>query len=62
MVKRSSGIIMGILQIIKMLKGLRVGLLCYIVKYVGESNVKITYNKEKDLFWWLNIKDQLKLL
>ena len=29
MVKRSSEIIMGILQIIKMLKGMRVGLLCY---------------------------------
>ena len=29
---------------------------------VGESNVKITYNKERDLFRWLHIKDQLKLL
>ena len=30
--------------------------------YVGESNVKITYNKERYLFCWLEIKDQLKLL
>ena len=22
----------------------------------------MTYNKERDLFWWLDIKDQLKLL
>ena len=29
---------------------------------VGESNVKMTSNKERALFWWLDIKDQLKLL
>ena len=29
---------------------------------MGESNVKMTSNKERDLFWCLNIKDQLKLL
>ena len=30
--------------------------------YVGESNVKMTSNKERGLFSWLDIKDQLKLL
>ena len=34
----------------------------FIVIYVGESNVKMTSNKERELFWWLDIKDQLKLL
>ena len=32
------------------------------VLYLGESNVKMAYKKERDLFWWLNIKDKLKLL
>ena len=30
--------------------------------YVGESNVRKPSNKERDLFWCLDIKDQLKLL
>ena len=34
----------------------------FIVIYVGESNVKMTSNNERDLFWCLDIKDQLKLL
>ena len=34
----------------------------FIVIYVGESNVKMTLNKERALFWLLDIKDQLKLL
>ena len=46
MVKRSSSIMKRILQIMMMLKGLKVGLLLY----VGESNVKMTSNKERELF------------
>ena len=46
MLKRSSFIMKRILQIIMMLKGLKVGLLLY----VGESNVKMTLNKERALF------------
>ena len=33
----------------------------FIVLYVGESNVRMPSNKERDLFWWLEIEDQLKL-
>ena len=29
---------------------------------MGDSNVKMTSNKERDLFWCLDIKGQLKLL
>ena len=31
------------------------------VLFVGESDVKMAYNKERDLFWWLEIKDELNL-
>ena len=48
-----------ILQIMMILKGLKVGVICYMG---GESSVKMTSNKERDLFWWLEMKDQLKLL
>ena len=34
----------------------------FIVLYVGDSNVKMPSYKERDLFKWLDIKDQLKLL
>ena len=34
----------------------------FIVLYVGESNVIMTYNVERALFWWLDILDQIKLL
>ena len=51
MVKRSNSImkriLMMILQIMMILKGLKVGLL---MLYVGESNVKMTRIKERDLF------------
>ena len=30
--------------------------------YVGESNVKMAFNKERDLFLWLDIRDKLKML
>ena len=33
-----------------------------IVLYVGGSNVKMPCFKERDLFLWLDIKDQLKML
>ena len=33
-----------------------------IVLYVGDSNVRMPSNKERDLFWWLDNLDQLKLL
>ena len=57
-VKRSSGIIMRILQIIMILKALKVSLLWYMwIHLMWECS-----NKERDLFWWLDIKDQLKLL
>ena len=57
-VKRSSGIIMWILQIIMILKALKVSLLWYMwIHLMWECS-----NKERDLFWWLDIKDQLKLL
>ena len=57
-VKRCSVIIMRILQIIMMLKALKVSLLCYMcIHLMWECS-----NKERDLFWWLHIKDQLKLL
>ena len=35
---------------------------CSIVLYVSESNVKMPSYIERDLFRWLDIKDQLKLL
>ena len=57
-VKRNSGIIMSILQIIMILKDLKVSLLCYIwIHLMWECS-----NKERDSLWWLDIKDQLKLL
>ena len=57
-VKRSSGIIMRILQIIMSLKALKVSLLWYMwIHLMWECS-----NTERDLFWWLEIKDQLKLL
>ena len=57
-VKRSSGIIMRILQIIMILKALKVSLLWYMwIHLMWECS-----NKERDLLWWLDIKDQLKLL
>ena len=33
-----------------------------IVLYVGDSNVIMPSNKERDSLWWLDIKDQLKCL
>ena len=33
-----------------------------IVLYVGDSNVKMPCYKERDLFWWLDIKDQLYIV
>ena len=57
-VKRSSGIIMSILQIIMILKALK-------VSFVGYMWIHIMWecsNKERDLFKLLDIKDQLKLL
>ena len=58
MLKRSNSIMKGILQIMMILKGLKVSLLCYMwVNLMWECS-----NKERDLFWWLDIKDQLKLL
>ena len=33
-----------------------------IVLYVGESNMKMPSYKERDLFYWLDIKDQIELL
>ena len=57
-VKRSSGIIMRILQIIMILKALKVSLLWYMwIHLMWECS-----NKERDLSWCLDIKDQLKLL
>ena len=47
MVKRSSSIMKRILQIMMNLKGLKVW---FIMLYVGESNVKMTSNKERELF------------
>ena len=28
---------------------------------VDEANVKMASNKERELFWWLEIKDELNL-
>ena len=57
-VKRSSGIIMRILQIIMILKALKVGSVWYMwIHLMWECS-----NKERELFRWLDIKDQLKLL
>ena len=33
----------------------------YIVLYVVESNMKMLSYKERDLFYWLDIKDQLEM-
>ena len=33
-----------------------------IVLYVGDSNVIMPSNIERDSLWWLDIKDQLKFL
>ena len=55
-VKGSSGLIMRILQIIMILKTLKVSLLWYMwIHLMWEYS-----NKERDMFWWLDIKDQLK--
>ena len=57
-VKGSSGLIMRILQIIMILKTLKVSLLWYMwIHLLREYS-----NKERDMFWWLDNKDQLKLL
>ena len=34
----------------------------FIVLYVGDSKLRMPSNKERDLFWWLDIKKELKLL